>query len=210
MAIEYRFAEACGLLPMLCVPLKTGEDRNTILCLGSQAEKLAAEILRWRDVGRVHMLVPPAHLRDKRITIGLPKTGTCAAILTSPNEPGDNFLAGLTKDGVYCASTYDEAGVPLFMRNMRTLFPMGIKPWREHIPKVLYGILATPGGVPKRHRAMPGGAKRLSDKFMVCLTTFARDETPLVFGPQPDTIPDAEPVHAEPAQQSVGTPPFGG
>lgn len=209
MVIEYRFAEACGLLPMLCVPLKPGTS-HTILCLGSQAEKLAAEILRWRDVGAAHLLIPPAHLRDKRVKIGLPKTGACAAILTSPNEPGDNFLAGLAKDGVYCASTYDEAAVPVFMRNMRTLFPMGIKPWREHIPKVIYGILATPGGVPKRQRAMPGGAKRLSDKFMVCLTTFGRDETPLVFGPQPDIIPDAEPVHAEPAQQSVGTPPFAG
>ncbi len=208
MAIEYRFAEACGLLPMLCVPLKQGTS-HTILCLGSRGEMLAAEILRWRDVGHVHLLVPPTHLRDKRIKIGLPKTGACAAILTSPNEPGDNFLAGLAKDGVYCASTYDEAGVPVFMRNMRTLFPMGIKPWREHIPKVIYGILATPGGAPKRQRAMPGGAKRLSDKFMVCLTTFARDETPLVFGPQVATPVTAEKVNAEPAEQPVNAPPFG-
>ena len=208
MVIDYRFAEACGLLPMLCVPLKT-ETKNTILCLGSQAEKLAAEVLRWRDTGTVHMLLPPLFLRDKRVVVGLPKSGSCAAVLSSPNEPGDPFLAALAKDGVFCASTYDELGVPVFMRNMRTLFPLGIKPWREHVPGVIYGILATPGGVPKRQRAMPGGAKRLSDTYMRCLVTFARDETPLVFGPQPSTVPVAEPVDAEPAQQPVNAPPFG-
>ena len=207
MVIDYRFAEACGLLPMLCVPLKDG-SRHTILCLGSQGEKLAAEVLRWRDVEKVHLLLPPVHLRDKRVVLGLPKTGACSAVLSSPNEPGDQFLAGLAKDGVYCASTYDEANVPVFMRNMRTLFPLGIKPWREHIPRVIYGVIATPGGVPKRQRAMPGGAKRLSDKFMVCLTTFARDETPLVFGAQTATVPVAEPVNAEP-ELADGTPPFG-
>ena len=207
MVIDYRFAEACGLLPMLCVPLKP-ETKNTILCLGSQAEKLAAEVLRWRDTGTVHMLLPPRFLRDKRVAVGLPKSGSCAAVLSSPNEPGDPFLAALAKDGVFCASTYDELGVPVFMRNMRTLFPLGIKPWREHIPGVIYGMLATPGGVPKRQREIPKGAKRLSDNVHALPGYFRTRRDATGIWARSPLHPVAEPVDAEP-QLTDGTPPFG-
>lgn len=189
--ITYRFVEACALLPMLHVPLS---GPTTVLCLGTQAEKLAADCLRWRDVQTVHLLTPPASLRDRRIEIGAPAAGTCAAVLSSPDEDADAFTGALKPEGVYCASTNDAAKVQALLRRIRALFPRSVAPWREHLPAELFGVLACPRGVPKRMRTLPGGARRLSDKYLPCLFTFAADETPLIFGP-PTAKPAPEVAH---------------
>lgn len=184
MPLPYRFVEACALLPMLHV------DRvppNTIYCVGPQAEMLAKDVLRWRDVARVYLDHAPLALRHPNIVIGAPPSGSCTAVLLSPEIQPDPYIFALAKTGVICASTQVLSKVEPLMRHMRQLFPRSIVPWREYLlPEVIYGALASPNGPPKRIRQPPGGAIRLSEKYIPCLFTFAADETPLVFGPPAD------------------------
>lgn len=196
MPIPCRFIEACALLPMLHV---SPEPPNVVLCLGSYAEKFAGDCLRWRDITKVHVLAPPAFLRDKRLVIGAPAPGSCAAILTSPDEPGDAHTNLLRADGIYCASTLDPAKVPVMLRRMRTLFPKSVVPWRDYLPEVIFGALASPRGAPHRRRDPPQGAKHLSKQYLPCLFTFAADETPLVFGP-PEATKASAPTPPEAAR----------
>lgn len=174
------------MLPMLHV---TSERQNTVLCLGTHAERFAADCLRHRDVTKVYLLAPPVTLKDKRVEIGTPALGSCAAVLTSPDEPTEieRSAGALRVDGVLCASTLDPARVPVMMRMLRGLFPRSVSPWRDYLPEPIYGVLASPRGAPQRLRDPPMGAKHLSKKFLPCLFTFAADETPLVFGPQEAT-----------------------
>ncbi len=199
MLIPCRFVEACALLPMLHV---TSERPNTVLCLGTHAEKFAADCLRHRDVSKVHLLAPPVTLKDKRLEIGMPATGSCAAVLTSPDEPSELHINTLRPDGVLCASTLDPSRVPVMMRMLRNLFPRAVSPWRDYLPEPIYGVLASPRGAPQRLRDPPMGAKHLSKKYLPCLFTFAADETPLVFGPQ-EATPTPSKSEASRAQPAV-------
>ncbi len=180
--LAYRFIEACALLPMLHVP---PDKQNVVLCVGSHAEQFATDCLRWRDVTKVHLLAAPMLLRDKRVEIGLPRPGSCAAVLTSPDEPADVHAAALLPEGVFCVSTFGPTKVQALMRGVRALFPQSVAPWRDHVPEVLFGALASPRGAPRRKRNPPQGVRHLSAKYLPCLFTFAADETPLVFGPPP-------------------------
>ncbi len=186
MPNAYRFIEACALLPMLYVP---PSEANAILCLGTHAEKLAADCLRWRDVSKVYMLSTPIILRDKRVEVNLPPAGSCAAVLTSPDEPAEIHTAALKADGVFCASTLNLIAVSAMLRQVRALFPRAVTPWRDYLPEPMFGALASPRGVPTRKRSPPTSARHLTDKYLPCLFTFAADETPLVFGPPVDKKP---------------------
>lgn len=200
MPIPARFIEACALLPMLHV---APNQQNVILCLGSNAEKFAADCLRWRDVVKVHVLAPPAFLRDKRLEIGPPAPGSCSAILTSPDEPAEVHTNTLKPDGIFCASTLDPLKTQVMLRQIRALFPKSVVPWRDYLPEVIFGALASPRGVPKRMREPPQGARHLSSKYIPCLFTFAADETPLVFGP-----PEATKVSAPTPEAARGQQPL--
>jgi hypothetical protein len=185
----YRMIEALALLPILYLPR---EQQNVILCTGSSAELLAADVLRWRDIAAVYLLKPPAQpltdpsqkepRTDKRVIVGTPPIGTCTAVLTSPGEEPDAYLGFLAKDGVICVSRYGSGELRPFLAHMRTLFPRGILPWREFLPQELYGCLASPAGVPKRVREPPGGARRLNATYIKTIFSFGADEMPIVFG----------------------------
>ena len=188
MAVAYRFVEACALFPMLFVP----SDRdNVVFCTGPQAELLAADCLRWRDVKTVYLTSPPTRpvlpnpvkapeLKDKRLVVGTPPVGSCAAILTSPGEDPEPYLAALRSDGVVCATTTKVADVQPMLSRMRKLFPKGCMPWREFLPEEIYGCLACPMGAPRRSRGVPKGAKRLSNGYISAMLIFAGDEVPMV------------------------------
>lgn len=190
MPVAYRFIEACALLPLLHL---SSDTPNTVLCLGSCAEQLAVDCLRWRDVAKVYLLTPPIALRDKRVEVGLPPAGSCSAVLTTPDEPAELHTAAMKADGVFCASTFNPLAVQGMLSHVRKMFPRGVAPWRDHVPEVLFGALASPRGAPTRKRDPPGGARHLSAKYLPCLFTFAADETPLVFGSTGDKKPPEVP-----------------
>lgn len=190
LAPAYRFVEACALLPMLFVP--EGRD-NAVFCTGAQAESLAADCLRWRDVKCVYLTSPPIRLnpnrspvlKDKRIVVApKPPVGSCAAVLCSPGEDPDLYLHTLTADGIVCVSRDRVVDVQPMLWHMRRLF-RGVVPWREFTPEELYGCLASPKGTPKQLRNAPNGAKRLNNGYIKAMLTFAADEVPIVFGAQP-------------------------
>lgn len=189
MQTGYRFIEACALLPMLFVP----RDReNTVLCTGAQAETLAADCLRWRDVTTVYLTSAPIRFdpskapvfKDKRLIVNpKPPVGSCAAVLTTPGEDPDPYIHALKPDGIICVSRYELSEVQPMLWHLRRLFPRSVVPWREFLPQEIYGALASPKGVPRRYRNPPGGAKRLNESHLRSMLTFAADELPVVFGP---------------------------
>ncbi len=175
---------------MLFVP--PGRE-NTVLCTGAQAETLAADCLRWRDVTCVYLTTAPIRLdiskapalKDKRLIVNpRPPMGSCSAVLTTPGEDPDPYLQALTPDGVVCVSRYSIAEAQPMLWHMRRLFPKRVMPWREFLPAELYGALASPSGCPQRQRNPPQGAKRISLKHLATMCAFAQDEMPLVFGPE--------------------------
>ncbi len=188
----YRFVEACALLPMLFVPQNRD---NAVFCTGAQAETLAADCLRWRDVTCVYMTSPPIRpvipdpvkhpeLKDKRLVIASkPPLGSCSAVLTTPGEDPDAYIQALRPDGIICVSRYALEDVQPMLWHLRRIFPRSVIPWREYLPAHLFGAIASPKGVPQKHRKPPAGAKRLNEPYIRCMLTFGADELPMVFGP---------------------------
>lgn len=168
---------------------------NAVFCTGAQAEALAADCLRWRDVKTVYLTSPPTRpvlpnpekspeLKDKRIVVAQkPPLGSCSAVLTSTGEDPDTYLSTLTPDGIVCVSRDNVTELQPMLWHMRRLFPKHVLPWREYLPNELYGCLASPISVPKRLRGVPKGAKRLNNGFIQAMLTFAADELPLVIAP---------------------------
>ena len=117
-----------------------------------------------------------------RIVPCLPPVGCCDAVIVSPDTDPMPFTGSLAKHGILCASTgYPDRRTTEFYAKMRAAF-RPIKPWREHLPGPLYGVLASPAGAPSRRRDPPGSARRLNTQYIPSLFVFGTDEVPLVFG----------------------------
>jgi len=168
------------MLPLLHV----APGATCVLCAGPFAEALATDALRWRDVVRVLVTERPQSLRDRRVEViaDLP-IGTCQAVLVSPDHDPEPYVASLAKRGVLCASTGYQDRIAKFYQKMRDLFaPSPIVPWREHLPGPIYGVLASPGGKPVRHRQPPESARRINRQYLPALFVFGTDEVPAVLG----------------------------
>jgi hypothetical protein len=197
-----RLVEACALLPMLHL---SAAQKNTVACIGPQAEVLAADVLRWPDVQRVYLLEPPIMIRDRRVNIGTPPPASCNLVICSPNEDPVDVLVSIAPRGLInvCTTLLDRA--PAMYAAMRIHF-RNITPWREWLPEPLYGAMASPaGGKQTRQRHPPKAAKRISSQYLPCLFTFGKDELPLVLPRKTTDAP--EPVAAD--EQDPGpTPEF--
>ncbi len=177
--IAHRLIEACALLPLLHTPA-TGP--TVVYAVGPAAEAMAADALRWPDVRTVHVLEPLPRLRDQRISVGRPPTGSCDAVLVSPDLPAEAHAFAVAQHGVICSSTTKPEEAQAFYAQLRAVFPRRMVPWREYLPAPLFGALCSPGGKPERLRKPPAAARRLSPQYLPCLFTFGPDELPLVFG----------------------------
>lgn len=176
----HRLVEACALLPLLHTD---PSQKNSVLCVGPLAERMAVAALRWRDIEAVYLLDAPGTLRDSRLHLGLPEAGTCAALLLSPDIQADPFLPALNKGGVAGLSTQQPGRVSPFFAQVRDQHRGRYLPWREWLPAPLYGAVVGTDTKPAKRRPVPGGAQRLSQQYLPCLFTFGADELPLVFGP---------------------------
>jgi hypothetical protein len=180
--LAHRLVEACALLPLLHVP---ADGPTTVYAVGPAAEVLAADALRWPDVRVVHVLEPLPRLRDQRLVVGRPATGSCDAVLVSPDVPPEAHAFAVAQHGILCGSTTKADDVGAFYGRMRSVFPSRMVPWREYTPEPLYGALCSPGGKPERLRKPPAAARRLSLQYLPCLFTFGADELPVIFGQKP-------------------------
>lgn len=187
--LAHRLIEACALLPLLHLP---AEGPTVVYAVGPLSEAMAADALRWPDVRTVHVDAPLPRLRDKRISVGKPPTGSCDAVLVSPDLPAEAHAFALAQHGILCASTTVCEKAQAFFAGLRSCFPHRIVPWREHLPAPLFGALCSPGGKPSRLRAPPAAARRLSPQFLPSLFTFGKDELPIIMG-GPKPCPDAPP-----------------
>lgn len=85
--------------------------------------------------------------------------------------------------------TFDPTKFGILNTKMRELFGNAC-PWRDHLPTPIYGVMSMVGSAqsPKRLRKPPPAATHLTEKFLPCLFTFAKDELPLVFLPKQASV----------------------
>jgi len=176
----HRLIEALALLPMLHVP--QGNKKIKVGVVGSHAELMAAEIRRWPDVNEIIITKQPGQLKDKRIRVvdAIPDK-TVDLMLLSPNQDPDPWFNKVITGGVIQATTYEGNAFTPLSTAMRKAVGNGV-PWREYLPRPLYGVIGHLGvGSVKRRRNPPKAAKRLTTNFLPCLFTFGKDEIPLAF-----------------------------
>jgi hypothetical protein len=177
--IGYRYAEAAALVPLLHV----APGPTSILVIGPMAAFLAAESLRWRDTVKVLTDVPIT-IKDSRVEKVDLKTSSplsVNAVLLSPEIDPEPFIPVLKKGGVIQAATYLDQKIAGLRAKMKMLTGASV-PYREYVPDVLWFVIGSPGGTPKRVRTPPDGAFRVTERFLPALFSFGKDEIPLIFG----------------------------
>ena len=180
--LEYRFVEAMALLPMLHMPAK----RITAAVVGPNADLFTAEILRWPEVVEVYS---NAESKDKRVkAFAKLDPNTIDLMVLSPEQDPAYWYKAMKADGVMNVATFIPSKWAWFNAQMRGLFGNAV-PWREYLPRPVYGILASQSrNPPARMRSSPCGARRLHTKYLPNLFTFAKDELPLAFSKDVEKI----------------------
>ena len=160
---------------MLHVP--QGGRRVVVAVAGPLSRELADELRRWPDVGTLYVPPHTATPKDSRIRVApsLP-IGEVDLVVLSPEQNPHPFLPALRPGGIIQASTY----APHLWGPLRKRLQADVgssMPWREHLPKPLYGVLSRLGpSAPKRVREVPKTATRINKQFLPCFFTFGRDE----------------------------------
>lgn len=174
--LPHRLIESVVMLPFLHA--KKGD--LAVAAVGTLADEMAAEALRWREVRTLFMQHPPKTVRERRVTVvqTLPRAGI-DVLLLSPEQSPAPWLPALSPGGVVNPTT----AFPAKWTQERELLTKAFgtaTPWRNYLPRLIYGVLGKNSpGKPQRTRQPPKGAKHLSEQYLPCLFTFARDELPL-------------------------------
>jgi len=179
--LAHRFVEVGAMLPILHMPAET----LVVGVAGPQSGALAREALRWRDVERL-VCQQKLEIRDRRVE-RVKEIGpqSVDVMLLSVGQAPKPWLPMLKKDGIINTMTEDAAAVRVLRGGLHADLGNAM-PWRDHLPSLIYGVLAKNGpGRPVRHRQPPAASQHLSKQFLPCLFTFAKDEMQIVFGPVP-------------------------
>jgi hypothetical protein len=184
--VPHRLAEVAAMLPIL----HARPGGLVVGAAGPMAEGMALEALRWRDVSRVLVLRPLPKVHDRRVEVvkALPAAGVDVLCLSAEQSPR-SFLQAVSQDGVVQTMT----AVPSRLAEWRDrLKDAGYAhmPWRDHLPQCVWGLLGknTRDRKIPRMRKPPAGARHLSEQFLPCLFTFARDELPVAFTRRDDRL----------------------
>ena len=189
---SYRLVEALALLPMLHVPQRASLEVGVV---GPYADIMAQEVHRWPDVRLIHLLVKPAYPMTKKYVVS-PTMPPVDVLLLSPEQDPTPWLKVIRPGGLIQATTADPSRFQALVAGL-TASAGNAVPWREHLPKPLFGVLANIGTTkPQRYRQPPKSAQRLTPNYLPCLFTFGKDEISLAFRQPTSTIaPVTERVH---------------
>lgn len=175
--LPYRLVEVLALLPILHVPSGKAVDVGVV---GPYADIMAAEVHRWPEVQRIHMLVKPAGpvTRKYMVSTTMPPVDV---LLLSPEQDPAPWLRLVKPGGLIQATTADAGHFQSLVAEMAANAGNAV-PWREHLPRPLFGVLANIGtSKPQRYRQPPKSAQRLTSNYLPCLFTFGKDEIHLAF-----------------------------
>jgi hypothetical protein len=190
--VPFRLVEALALLPMLHVPQRTALDVGVV---GPYADMMAQEVHRWPDVRMIHMLAKPAYPMTKKYSISsiMPQVDV---LLLSPEQDPTPWLKMVKPGGLIQATTADPLKFQALVASLATNVGNAV-PWREHLPRPLFGVLSNIGtSKPQRFRQPPKSAQRLTANYLPCLFTFGKDEISLAFRQPTGTIaPVTERAH---------------
>jgi hypothetical protein len=175
--LPHRLIEAVALLPVLYVPLR--KEGFTVGAVGGMAAAVVAEVSRWPDLTAVYTTekVTPLNRKHQVVEV-LPVVDV---LVLSPEQNPEPWVRFLKAGGILQAATADPAKFRPLIEVVQKHVG-GCCPWREHLPKPLYGTIGYAGiGRPRTARKPPQNTKRLTEKYLPCLFTFGKDELPLAF-----------------------------
>ncbi len=182
------FNEAISYIPMIHVP----DQRNQhALVIGGSAAMAAQVATRYPSFAEILVStdIPLGPNHDPRVhvmpsLVDLPPSWKADLIVVAVPVITPDFLQSLRLHShprtivTIAASTPNN--VRILKDTMRRLWPV-VMPYREHLPEPAFFLLASDSPI-RRHRAVPPSARRLTEKYVPSLFTFAKDEYNLLYG----------------------------
>jgi hypothetical protein len=188
----YRLVEVLALLPILHVPPGKAVDIGVV---GPYSDIMAQEVHRWPEVQRIHLLAKPQHAMTRKYVLSatMPRVDV---LLLSPEQDPTPWLRCVKPGGLIQASTTDPGQFQALVAGLSSNAGNAV-PWREHLPRPLFGVLSNIGTTkPQRYRQPPKAVQRLTTQYLPCLFTFGKDEIHLAFRQPTSTIaPVTERAH---------------
>lgn len=186
--------EALAVVPMLHTPVKPAGQQKALI-IGTAAVPAAilalrypgfASVVTWTDA------LPQGLSADKRVRQvssldDLPPAETFDFVAIAESRLADEVLQTVrqhtTASSVIVIAVPQPTLVRPIMDVLRRTWRV-VQPYREHTPDPAYFLLV--GDQPfKRARPCPGFTKRLTDKYIPALFTFAKDEYAMISGSAP-------------------------
>ena len=187
------FNEALAVVPIVHTPV---EPNQRILVVGASALAAAVMALRYPTFVEVGIVAPPSDVpiglrQDKRIRVyatlaDVPRGWIASLIVVAvPNlleEQVAVVKTHATPASVVCFAL-DRVAVGRQTKELLRRYWPSVAPYREHLPTsgaVLF-MLAGSGRL-ERQRPVPGWTRRISDRYIPAMFTFAKDEYAALFG----------------------------
>ncbi len=182
------FNEALAYVPMMHVPV--GQNQH-VLVIGAAAAAAVQVAIRYPTFAEILVTtdVDLSGLRDPRVHViprlaDLPPSWKADLIVVAVPSVTLELLQMLRLHSnrntvlVVAVPAADQARA---IKQMMRPFWVVIAPYREHLPAPNYFMLASDAPL-SRYRAIPPAARRLSEKYVPALFTFAKDEYSALYG----------------------------
>ncbi len=186
------FNEALGYVPLVHVPVADGQKA---LMIGPSTIPAAQIALRYPSFSEVVITgeVPSSAPRDPRVHL-VPRLADLP-----PSWKADLItiaIANITPEILTAARAHSNqrtvvvVAVPAASQArqlkdlVRRFWPV-VAPYREHLPEPAYFFLASDVGISRSARMIPAQSRRLTEKYVPALFTFAKDEYAMLFGGTP-------------------------
>lgn len=178
------FAEAISIVPFIHTRKKPGFRG---LIVGFEAMPAGALLLKYPETGQVlyFKTSAPAHGKAKQLP-GIAvasdiKWKADLTVIAVPGTPLTEIAAVrplIADDGLVAVAVDDFKKTNEVRKALSAQFPY-VVPYRAHLPEPASFLLCSRAAI-TRCRPVPDNADHLSDQFIPCLFTFAKDEYRLI------------------------------
>jgi hypothetical protein len=174
------FAESIAIVPFVHTPKKPGLRG---LIVGYEATPAGALLLKYPETGQIlyYKTTAPDHGKAKQLPgiavatdINWKADITVIAIQGTPMNELAAIRPLIADDGLVAIAVDDYKKSNDVRKSLKAMFPF-VVPYRAHMPEPIVFFLCSRATV-KRCRPVPDSAEHLSDQYLPCLFTFAKDE----------------------------------
>lgn len=186
------FSEALGYVPLVHLPVADGQKA---LMIGPSAVPAAQIALRYPSFAEVVITgeIPGGAPRDARVhqvprLADLPPSWKADLVTIAIANVSPEILTAARAHSHQRTVVVIAVPAATQARQLKDLvrrFWPVVAPFREHLPDPAYFLLASDVGIARSSRLIPPQARRLTEKYLPSLFTFAKDEYSLLYGGSP-------------------------